>query len=154
MERIPLFNDDTWVCICYAMDMEKTIRLLIADDGPRARHGLRAILATVPGIEVVGEASSGKEALRLVETHQPDVVLMDIVMPTMDGLKATRAIKERWPEVKVIIITMYSSHREEALAAGADVYLIKGCPPDELIKAILETNVNHEVEMEQYHEPH
>jgi DNA-binding NarL/FixJ family response regulator len=123
--------------------MEKRIRLLIADDGPRARHGLRAILATIPGIEVIGEASSGKEALHLVEIHHPDVVMMDIIMPAMDGLKATRAIKERWPEVKVIIITMYSSHKEAALAAGADVYLIKGCPPDELIKAILETNVNH-----------
>lgn len=122
--------------------MEKPIRLLIADDGPRARHGLRAILATIPGIEVIGEASSGKEALRLVETNHPDVVMMDIVMPTMDGLKATRAIKERWPEVKVIVITMYSSHREEALAVGADAYLIKGCSVDELINAILEKNVS------------
>ena len=134
--------------------MEQRIRLLIADDAARSRDGLRALLATVrlgaygellqdphsgvgPQVEVIGEAANGQEAVRLLEEHRPDVVLMDARMPVMDGLEATRVIKDKWPTVKVIMLTMYPAYRAPALAAGADVCLIKGCPPEDLLKAIL-----------------
>jgi DNA-binding NarL/FixJ family response regulator len=114
------------------------MRVLIADDRPRARQGLRALLATQSRIDVVAEARDGREALRLVEENLPDAVVLDARMPAMDGLAATRAIKERWPEVRVIVLTMYGSHRADALASGADAFLVKGCPAEELIEAILE----------------
>jgi DNA-binding NarL/FixJ family response regulator len=131
--------------------MEQCIRLLIADDAPRSRAGLRALLTTLglgvlqesqgeagPQVEVVGEAVNGQEALRLVEERQPDLVLMDARMPVMDGLEATQLIKDRWPEIKVVVLTMYPAYRAEALAAGADAVLVKGCPPEKLLEAILD----------------
>jgi DNA-binding NarL/FixJ family response regulator len=114
------------------------MRVLIADDRPRSRQGLRALLATQSGIDVVAEARDGLEALRLVEESRPDTVVMDARMPAMDGLTATRAIKERWPEVRVVVLTMYGSHRADALASGADAFLVKGCPAEDLLEAILE----------------
>jgi DNA-binding NarL/FixJ family response regulator len=114
------------------------MRVLIADDRPRSRQGLRALLATQLEIEVVGEAGDGREALQLVEESRPDAVVMDARMPTMDGLAATRTIKEQWPDVRVVVLTMYSSHRREALDSGADAFLVKGCPPEELLEAILD----------------
>ena len=135
--------------------MERCIRLVIADDAPRSRDGLRALLATLrpgayreilqepqdgvwPQVEVVGEATNGQEVVHLVEERRPDVVLMDARMPVMDGLEATRLIKDRWSEVKVVILTMYPTYRNEALAAGADAVLVKGCPPETLLEAILD----------------
>ena len=118
--------------------MEQRIQVLIADDRPRSRDGLKALLATWPEVEVVGEAADGQEAVRLVEECRPDVVLMDVRMPSMDGLEATRLIKGRWPEVKIIVLTMYPSYRADALTAGADAFLIKGCPAEELLEAILD----------------
>ena len=114
------------------------MRVLIADDRSRSRDGLRALLVTWPEVEVVGEAADGQEAVRLVEECRPNVVLMDARMPAMDGLQATRLIKDRWPEVKVVVLTMYASYRADALAAGADAFLVKGCPADELLEAILD----------------
>lgn len=116
--------------------MTPTIRVLIADDRPRSRDGLRALLASWPRLEVVGEAGDGREAVRGVETCHPDVVLMDVRMPALDGLAATRLIKERWPQVKVVILTMYPLRRAEALSAGADACLVKGCTTEELLAAI------------------
>jgi DNA-binding NarL/FixJ family response regulator len=116
--------------------MARILRVVIADDRSRSRRGLSALLATQPGIEVVGEAGDGRKALELIEERRPDAVLMDARMPVMDGLMATRLIKERWPDVKVIVLTMYGAHRDDAMAAGADAFLIKGCPPDELLAAI------------------
>jgi DNA-binding NarL/FixJ family response regulator len=113
-------------------------KVLIADDNMRARLGLRALLALRPEIAVVGEVADGGEAVRMVRDGQPDVVLMDVRMPQMDGLEATRQIKGRWPQVKVVVVSMYASHRAEALAAGADAFLVKGCPAGELLAAILE----------------
>jgi DNA-binding NarL/FixJ family response regulator len=75
--------------------------------------------------------------VRLLGERRPDVVLMDARMPVMDGLEATRVIKDKWPEVKIIVLTMYPAYRAQALAAGADACLIKGCPPEDLLKAIL-----------------
>jgi DNA-binding NarL/FixJ family response regulator len=118
--------------------MQQCIRVLIADDRLRSRDGLRALLDMWPRVEVIGEAVDGHEAVRLVEECQPDVVLMDVRMPAMDGLEATRLVKDKWPEVRVIVLTMYARHRAEALAAGADAFLVKGCPDEELFEAILD----------------
>lgn len=117
--------------------MKQPIRILIVDDHQRSRSGLRALLATSQEVEVVGEATNGQEAIRLVEAYQPDVVLMDVQMPVMDGLEASRQIKRRWPTVKVILLTVYNAHRAKALATGADIFLAKGCPMETLWAAIL-----------------
>ena len=118
--------------------MEQPVRVLIADDRAQARDGLRALLSTAPQVAVIGEAANGQEAVHLVEQLRPDVVLMDARMPEMDGLEATRLIKERWPEVKVVVLTMHRAYWASALAAGADVFLIKGCPVEDLLEAITE----------------
>lgn len=126
---------------------ERRIRLLIADDAPRSRAGLRALLATLrlsapdeawPQVEVVAEAGDGQQAVRLVEEYRPDAVLMDARMPVMDGLEATRLIKKRWPTVRVVVLTMYPTYRAGALAAGADAFLVKGCPAEKLFEAMMD----------------
>ena len=116
--------------------MEPCIRVLIADDRPHSRKGLRALLANWRTVKVVDEATNGQEAVQLVERHQPDVVLMDIRMPVLDGLEATRLIRAAWPEVKVVVLSMYPLHRAEALDAGANAFLVKGCPTEDLLAAI------------------
>lgn len=116
--------------------MDQGIRVLIADDGTPSRNGLRALLASLPAVEVVREASDGQEAIRLIEDAQPDVVLMDVRMPELDGLRATRLIKRRWPRVRVVVLTLYATYLAEALAAGADSFLVKGCPTEELVNAL------------------
>ena len=115
--------------------MAQPLRVLVADDSARARAGLRAFLATWPEIEVVGEASDGREALRLVEECRPDVVLMDWHMPVLGGAQATRMLKQRWPALTVIVLTMYAAEQTQALAAGADAFVVKGAAPD-LLAAI------------------
>ena len=117
--------------------MERQIRVLIADDRPTTRRGLKALLTLLPQVEVVGEAENGGESVGLVAERRPDVVLMDMQMPVMDGLKATRYIKKQWPEVKVIALTMYAKYQAEALAAGADAFLLKDGGADTLLSAIL-----------------
>lgn len=119
--------------------MPNPIRVLIADDHPRSRRGLCALLATLPRVKVIGEAADGQEAVHLVETCHPDVVLMDAQMPVMDGLEASRSIKQQWPRTKIIMLTVYSGHRGEANAAGVDVFLAKGCPIETLWSAIAST---------------
>lgn len=117
--------------------MVQRIRVLIADDRSRSRKGLRALLSTSPQLEVVGEAGNGAEAVELAEELLPDVILMDVRMPVMSGVEATQAIKHRWPDVRVIVLSMYRRHLDEAKDAGADRFLEKGCPPQELIEAII-----------------
>ena len=117
--------------------MQNLIKVLIADDNPVSRGGLGAVLATCPEIEVVSEASNGWEAVCLMEQVHPDVVLMDVHMPKMDGLEATRCIKSYWPDVQVILLTICPNYQANATGSGADAVVAKGCPVEELLKAIL-----------------
>jgi len=113
-------------------------KVLIADDNLRARFGLRVLLTLQSEIEVVGEAADGLEALDRVRDHQPDVVLMDTRMPLLDGLEATHRIKARWPETRIVLTSMVAAHRASAQAAGADAFVVKGSPTEELLAAILD----------------
>lgn len=106
--------------------VDKKLRVLVVDDQESTRQGVAALLEFAAGIEVTYQACNGREALRTVAREQPDVVLIDVCMPTMSGLEATRRIKKRWPQVKVIVMTMYPSYEAEALASGADGFLVKG----------------------------
>lgn len=114
------------------------IRVLIADDHHVVRRGLLFFLKTQKDIEVVGEAKNGMEAVRLVEELNPDIVLMDLVMPEMDGIEATKQIKACWPEVQVIILTSFSDkdHVLPAIEAGAAGYQLKDIEPDDLVNSI------------------
>jgi two-component system, NarL family, response regulator LiaR len=110
--------------------------ILIVDDQKRARQSLRALLSTsLPGKEI-REACDGAEALRAVEQARPRLVVMDILMPGVDGLVATRQIKSRWPEIRVLVLSMHSDRRQEALAAGADLFVSKGESPERLLCAL------------------
>jgi DNA-binding NarL/FixJ family response regulator len=117
--------------------MNQRIRILIADDQQSARNGLKALLTLYPEFEVVGLASDGREAVQMVEEYRPDVILMDIQMPAMDGLEATRLVKDKWPMIKVIALAMYIGGKDEALTAGVDAYLLKGFEAEILYKTIL-----------------
>lgn len=111
-------------------------KVLITDDRITSRKGLRALMLTQPDLKVIGEAANGEMAIDFIKKVKPDVVIMDAFMPKMNGLEATRIIKKRWKDVRVVILTMHEDIREEALAAGADAFLVKGCPPEELINEI------------------
>jgi DNA-binding NarL/FixJ family response regulator len=102
------------------------ISVIVADDQVSTRRALKALFAFEPRIVIVGEAGNGKEAVRLVREKQPDLVLMDVHMPILDGLEATRKIKSTWPDVKVVVYTMFPSFQELAYQVGADYFLIKG----------------------------
>lgn len=118
--------------------MSESIRMLIADDHTIVRSGLRLLLEAEPDIQVVSEAVNGNEALAMVERLHPDVVLMDIAMPDMDGFEATRQIKSRWPDIQVLVLTMHRQDEYffEMLKAGASGYILKGAETDELLHAV------------------
>jgi len=113
-------------------------RVLIVDDHPVVRGGLQALLETLDGIDVVGQASDGAAALREVALTHPDVVVMDLRMPGVDGVEATRAIAGGYPGTAVLVLTMFAEDAlvAEALAAGAQGYLLKGAGQDEIARAI------------------
>ena len=115
-----------------------TIRVVVADDHTIVRKGLCALLATEPDIEVVGEAADGRQAVEQVELVRPDVVLMDLVMPEVDGLEAIRVITERLPEVRILVLTSFAElgNIVPAIKAGALGYLLKDSGPEVLINAI------------------
>ncbi|GAA1313889.1 DNA-binding response regulator [Planotetraspora silvatica] len=117
------------------------IRLLIADDHPVVRDGLSSMFAREPGFEVIGEASDGAEAVRLAEALRPDVILMDLRMPGMDGVSATRELAGRGSGARVLVLTTYDtdSHVLPAIEAGATGYLLKDAPRDELLRAVRAT---------------
>jgi DNA-binding NarL/FixJ family response regulator len=114
------------------------IRVLLAEDHTIVRKGLRSLLDDEAGIEVIGEAQDGREAVEKVQQLLPDVVLMDITMPALSGLEATRQIKKRFPEVQVLILTMHATEEYifQILRAGASGYVVKQAAPNELISAI------------------
>ncbi|HEX6492724.1 MAG TPA: response regulator transcription factor [Candidatus Dormibacteraeota bacterium] len=114
------------------------IRVVVVDDHWVVRQGLRLFLAQQEGIEVVGEAADGEEALGVVETLRPDVVLMDVLMPRLDGIAATRRIRERWPQVEVVALTTVADGEAvvSAIGAGATGYLVKETHGDALVAAV------------------
>jgi DNA-binding NarL/FixJ family response regulator len=114
------------------------LRVLLADDHKLVRAGIRSLLERLPGLDVVAEASDGKEALLLVEEHQPQVVLMDLSMPGLNGIEATRHLTRKFPQVRVLILSIYSDeeHVYQSLRAGAAGYLMKGAATEELELAI------------------
>ncbi len=118
--------------------MNKIIRVLIADDHTIVRSGVRLLLEAETDIEVVGEALDGQEALALVEQLHPNVVLMDIAMPGVDGLEATKKIISQWPETRILVLTMQRSDEYffEMIKAGASGYVLKGAETSELIHAL------------------
>ena len=123
-------------------------RVLIADDRPRARHSLQALLTARRWshnsrgergdglIETVGEASDGRQTIEQVEALHPDVVVMEWQMPGLDGVTTIQIIKSRWPDVRIVVLTMYATDRTAALESGADAFLLKGCPTGELLEAV------------------
>ena len=114
------------------------VRLLVVDDHHIVRQGLIALLATVPEMQVVAEASDGKQALELYRRHQPDVTLMDLRMTSMNGVETTRAIRAEFPHARIIVLTTFDGDEDiyRALQAGARGYLLKGMDTEELLAAI------------------
>ncbi len=118
--------------------MPGQIRVLIADDHPVVRTGLQGMLASQPEFHIVGEATNGKQAIELAERLHPDVVLMDLRMPELDGAAATSEIRRRQPDVQVLVLTTYDSDADilPAIEAGAVGYLLKDAPREDLFRAI------------------
>lgn len=114
------------------------IRLVVADDHPMFRYGMRAVLAEVAEVEIVGEAPDGRELLVLVNSLQPEVVITDLAMPGLDGAAAAEIIRDRHPGVAVLVITMHEDNEAlfSALRAGARGYLLKGADKDEIVRAV------------------
>lgn len=136
------------------------IRVLIVDDQPRARRSLKALLTALGWstlnraahplsggffpVEVIGEAADGPQAIERVEALQPDVVVMDLQLHVtyvpefgLDGMATIRMIKSRWPAIRIVVLTMYATDRASVLGAGADAFLLKGCPTSELLGAVM-----------------
>ncbi len=115
-----------------------TVKVLLVDDHQLVRSGIRRILDDAPDVEVIGEAGSGEEALRQARSEQPDVVLMDVSMPGIGGLEATRKLLRTSPELKIIALTIYMEepYPSRLLEAGASGYLTKGCDVEEILRAI------------------
>jgi DNA-binding NarL/FixJ family response regulator len=120
---------------------DETKRLVLADDHHLLRRGFRSLLSNEPGLEVVGEASTGLKAIEICRRLAPDLVLMDVRMPEMDGITATRQIKREQPGVSVLMVTMHENpdYLLEALDAGAAGYVLKDAPADRLINAVRRT---------------
>ena len=118
--------------------MSDLIRVYVTDDHPIVRRGIKQLLDTEPDIEVVGEATNGREAIADMDQLKPDIVLMDLVMPLMDGIEAIRQIKAGHPSIQILVLTSFATDDKvfPAIKAGALGYLIKDTGPDELVRAI------------------
>lgn len=118
--------------------MTETIRILIADDHAIVRKGLRILISSEPGMEVVGEAADGLEAVQMAQALQPDVILMDMVMPRQGGIEAIQAIKRQSAGARILVLTSFAEDDQifPAIKAGALGYLLKDASPDELLQAI------------------
>ena len=121
-----------------SLTMDNKIRVLIVDDNPVLREGLKSVLSHSPIFEIAGEAADGFEAIDSVNKFHPDLVLMDLSMPRMNGIAATREIKKQWPGTKILVFTIHKSpeYRTAVLNAGADGYLSKDSSQVELIQSI------------------
>jgi len=119
--------------------MDPCIRVAIADDSAAVRMSLRSMLKLDPRLTLVAEAENGSAAIAMVEEHRPDVVLMDITMPVLDGIEATRIITSKFPGIRVIVLTAHSSESiaAKAFKAGASHLLTKGCSAEEILDAIM-----------------
>jgi len=122
--------------------MDKTLKIMIVEDNPRARRALKALISQQAGIDVTAEASNGQEAIGNIQGQVPDIVLMDMRMPVMDGLEATKIIKKTWPQIRIVILTMYPDCQSDVMSAGADAFLVKGCPPEGLVAAVMGRQAN------------
>jgi DNA-binding NarL/FixJ family response regulator len=120
------------------MNADKPIRILTVDDHPLLREGIAAMLEAEPDMALVAEASNGSEALQLFRTHRPDITLMDIQMPVVNGLEAIAEIRSHFPEARIIVLTTYSGDAQvaKALKAGASGYLLKSMLRKELVETI------------------
>ena len=120
----------------------EAIRVVLADDHTLVRAGIKSLLEAMDGVSVMGEASDGRAAVELARKHQPQVMILDIGMPQMDGLQATAAIKREWPQIKVIILSMHSTGDivGQALRCGASAYLVKDAATAELELALRAVN--------------
>jgi two-component system, NarL family, response regulator LiaR len=120
------------------MSEPRKIRILIADDHPVVREGLAGMIGTQPDLEVIGEAGNGVEAIRQAQALEPDLILMDLQMPTMDGAVAIRQILQDNPRARVLVLTAFDTDERilHAVEAGAQGYLLKGAPRDDLFRAI------------------
>src|SRR5947209_10064244 len=118
--------------------MATPIRILLADDHTVVRDGLRALLERQPDMEVIAEAGDGRECVRMAETHDPNVVLMDVAMPVMNGIEATRRILAANPETGIVMLSMHQdeSYVLRSLKAGAKGYLLKDSPREDVLEAI------------------
>ncbi|MEM9035572.1 MAG: response regulator transcription factor [Actinomycetota bacterium] len=118
-----------------------TITVVVVDDHPVVRGGIVALLGSEPGIDVVGEAADGADAVGLVVRLRPDAVLMDLRMPGLDGVGAIEAIRSEWPEAPIVVLTTYATDEAivRAIEAGATGYLLKDAPPEELVDAVRRT---------------
>ena len=116
----------------------EALRVLLVDDHPMVREGLIRLISGQPAIQVVGEASDGREALEKVQHLRPSLVLMDVSMPVMDGIEATRHIRAEWPEVRVIGLSMYEDEHiaQKMYDAGAEAFVTKTASPTALLKTI------------------
>jgi DNA-binding NarL/FixJ family response regulator len=119
----------------------ETIKILMADDHPVVRAGIRGMLETQPDFEVIAEAENGREALDQTSKHKPDVVLLDLRMPEMDGVEAIGKIKENHPDIHILVLTTYDTDADivRAVEAGATGYLLKDAPREELFRAVRAT---------------
>jgi NarL family two-component system response regulator LiaR len=122
--------------------LAENIRVLIVDDHDIVREGQRALINTEPGMEVIGEAKNGIEAIELADTLQPDVILMDLLMPKMDGIEASEEIKKGNPEARILVLTSFAEDERvfAAIKAGAQGYLMKDSSPQTILKAIHEVH--------------
>lgn len=129
---------DTYLVGPLNVESDMSIRIVLAEDHKMVREGLRGLLESQPDMEVVAEAGDGRAALQLVQETSPDVIVMDVVMPDLNGIEATRQVAVRSPGVKVIALSMYSDTRfiTGMLSAGASGYVLKDCAIEELVQAI------------------